>query len=225
MFRNDQTFNQYNATDDVYAGVTHPFFNDAVNSQQTTTAQQNGATIADTNAQTDAGEFNLASIQERLGNFNTTDERGIAGQDVMPSTSTLNMTYQRDYSPEAQTRTKVSTKTKAIAISYVAVVLCLVLAVTLTAVSVGGTFGTFANLTEAYDSAITEASNLDKQIEAGNADAEKLFERATQLGYVDAAETNTHFYQRLETRPAQNFSIESNWFDSLCEWLSGVFGG
>ena len=223
MFRNDQTFNQYDASNDVYAGVTHPFFNDAAN--QTTAQQNTSANAADVNNQTDNSEFSLASIQERLGNFNATDERGIAGADVMPSQSTLNMTYQRDYGAETATRSKVSTKTKVIAISYVAVVLCLVLAVTLTAVSVGGTFGAFANLNEAYDAALSQATTLDKSLENAQADSEALFERATQLGYVDSAEANTHFYQRLETRPAQNFQIESNWFDSLCDWLNGVFGG
>ena len=54
---------------------------------------------------------------------------------------------------------------------------------------------------------------------------EQLDQRATELGYVDASSSNTMTYTKLETRPAQNFNVESNWFDALCDWLCSIFGG
>lgn len=219
MFRNESS-NQFDQNTDVYAGVAHPFFSDAA--QQTT----NSTTMTSGSAQTDNSEFSLQDIQQRLGNMTVTeDPQTTANSDVMPSTQTLNMSYQRDYSAQATPRAKTNTKTKVIAVSYVAVVLCLVLAVTLCAVSVGGTFASFVQLNTAYDSAVGAGAALDSAISDANGNTDALFDRATQLGYVDAAETNTHFYQRLDTRPAQNFQIESNWFDALCDWLNGVFGG
>lgn len=219
MLRNDQAFNQYDDTD-VYAGVTHPYFNDTSMPAQ----NQAGSVATQSAAPTDNGEFSLASIQQRLGNITTANEQ-VSGADVMPSQSTLNMSYQRDYRPQTEARSTVSTKTKAIAISYAAVVLCLVLAVTLCAVSVGATFGSYVALDQAYNTALEQSAVLDGQIAAESANVEQMYQRASELGYVDAAETNTHFYQRLDTRPAQNYQIESNWFDSLCDWISEVFGG
>lgn len=225
MFRNESS-NQFDQNTDVYAGVMHPYFSDAANNQNQQSTNY-GAAVTVNNQQTANGEFSLEDIQQRLGDMHVVDEPQTtsSNSDVMPSSQTLNMTYQRNYSAEATPRTKTSTKTKVMVVSYVAVVLCLVLAVTLCAVSVSGTFANFAQLTSAYDSAVGAGAALDGAISEANGNTDVLFERATQLGYVDAAETNTHFYQRLDTRPAQNFQIESNWFDALCDWLNGVFGG
>ncbi|HCY50356.1 MAG TPA: hypothetical protein DHU79_08865 [Clostridiales bacterium] len=236
MFRNDRTNNQVDNTD-VYAGVMHPYFSQdpsfnqgqsAGNDVYANLGMPSAAVGTQTQQQTDAGEFNLESIQKRLGNVDTTSEMAVGTTpDVMPSSTTLNMAYQRNYANDEQTavRSKVSTRTKVIAVSYVAVVLALVLAVTLCAVSVGTTFATYSGLDAAYNTAVSDSSALDGMIETENANSDQLFKRATELGYVDAAETNVHYYQRLETRPAQNFQVESNWFDALCDWLSGVFGG
>ena len=91
MFRNESS-NQFDQNIDVYAGVAHPFFSDAA--QQTT----NSTTMTSGSAQTDNSEFSLQDIQQRLGNMTVTeDPQTTANSDVMPSTQTLNMSYQRDY--------------------------------------------------------------------------------------------------------------------------------
>jgi len=139
----------------------------------------------------------------------------------MPSGQTLNMSFARNYAPE-QTATKVSSKTKALVISYVAVVLMLVLAVTLVGVSVGTSFATAVAAQAAY-SEVTSQLNEVTQV-ASQEDYADLMAKAESLGYVDASASNTLSYTEIETRPAQNISVQTNWFDSLCDWLCGVFG-
>lgn len=187
--------------DDVYAGVnTSPLFNTF----------------------SDAQEFSIDSVSQKLGVFApSADEAATATPDLMPSTQTINMSFARNYAPE-QTATKVSSKTKAVVISYVAVVLMLVLAVTLCGVSVGNSFATAVAVESAYSEVATQLAEVTQV--ASQEDYAELMSKAQSLGYVDASASNTLTYTEVETRPAQNISVQTNWFDSLCDWLCGVFG-
>ena len=186
---------------DVYADVnTSPLFNNFADTQ----------------------EFSMSAIQQKLVDIaQTTSETATSTPDLMPSGQTLNMSFARNYAP-AQTATKVSSKTKALVISYVAVVLMLVLAVTLVGVSVGTSFATAVAAQAAY-SEVTSQLNEVTQV-ASQEDYADLMAKAESLGYVDASASNTLSYTEIETRPAQNISVQTNWFDSLCDWLCGVFG-
>ena len=173
----------------------------------------------------DAQEFSLQSIQERLGAWNTVEEQdAVTSADLRPSEQTLKMSYQREYSAEStKTASKLDTKTKVAIASYAVVVLALIIAVTLCSVSVSGAFTSATALNAEY---VEVATTLEGLIaEAQEEDLADLAQRAADLGYIDAAKSNTMMYTELETRPAQNFQVESNWFDSLCDWLCGVFGG
>ncbi len=174
----------------------------------------------------DTQEFSLASIQQRLGALSSVEENDAASvsPDAMPSTQTLNMSYQRDYSAEkTRVASKLSTKQKVLVASYVIVVLALIVAVTLCSVSVTNTFGVALADNAQYSEQASQIEDLTAQL--AEEDFEELNRRATELGYVDASRANTMTYTELETRPAQNFSVESNWFDSLCDWLCNAFGG
>lgn len=174
----------------------------------------------------DSQEFSLSSIQQKLGALSQTEETGTVADspDLMPSAQTLNMSYQRDYaSVKTHAVAKLSTKQKVVIASYCIVVLALIVAVTLCGVSVTGSFDAalvssvqYGELTESVDALVAQTQSVN---------FEELDRRATELGYVDASRSNTMTYSELETRPAQNFTVESNWFDSLCDWLSSVFGG
>ncbi len=189
------------ATDDVYADVnTSPLFNGFSDTQ----------------------EFSISAIQQKLGGITqTTGEMATSTPDLMPSEQTINMSYARNYAPE-QTVAKVSSKTKALAISYVAVVLMLVLAVTLCGVSVGASFTTAVAVEASYSELTAQLAELSQV--ASQEDYAELVSKAQSLGYVDASASNTLTYTEVETRPAQNISVQTNWFDSLCDWLCGVFG-
>ncbi len=180
---------------------------------------------------TDNQEFSLRDAQEKLGLIsNTADntkERVDVGTnaDVMPSE--LTMTNKRYYEAgtTTSTSTKISTKTKVAVICYVAAVLVLVLGIALASVSVSSVFANTTKLTADYQSTLAEVDTLDSQLAVE--DYAALAERAAELGYIDASQVNnnTSTYTQVETRPAQNFHIETNWFDSFCDWLCNVFGG
>lgn len=173
----------------------------------------------------DTQEFTLDSISKKLGAIAPAEDNAAvqANADIMPSSQTQQMSYQRHYQSNTATAKKVSTKAKVACVSYVAVVLLLVLGITLTAVAVSGVFGETLQISANYAEVADKVAALDEQL--AEEDYGALAERAEELGYIDASESNTQMYTEVETRPAQNFNIETNWFDSLCDWLSGVFGG
>ncbi|MCX4287365.1 MAG: hypothetical protein OSJ68_08815, partial [Clostridia bacterium] len=139
--------------------------------------------------------------------------------DVMPSVQTLNMSYNRQYAEQTKTSSsKLSAKAKVMIVGYTMVVLALILAVTLCSVSVSGSFVATSALNSEYTEISTNVANLAEQLQAE--DYAALAEKAAQLGYIDASKSNTQTYTEIETRPAQNFNVQTNWFDSLCDWLS-----
>ena len=175
----------------------------------------------------DSQEFSLSSIQEKLGALNLEEEVDVAktSPDLMPSTQTLNMSYQREYTTSAKTRSasKLTTKEKIAIASYATVVLALIIAVTVCSVLATNAFGSAVVLNADYTEAADVVEELTAELQQDR--FEELDRRAGELGYIDASRSNTMTYTELETRPAQNFEVESNWFDSLCDWLCGVFGG
>ena len=102
-------------------------------------------------------------------------------------------------------------------------VLALVLAVTLCSVSVAGSFQATTQLKAELGAVSTQLEQLREQLSVE--DYEALSQKAESLGYYYPTGSNTQTYTELETRPAQNFDIQTNWFDSLCDWISSVFGG
>ena len=176
----------------------------------------------------DTQEFSLSSIQERLGEWNTVDvQDDVSSVDLRPSEQTLKMSYQREYAAaEATKRTiKLNTKTKVAIASYAVVVLALIIAVTLCSVYVNSAFGSASSLNAVYAEELANLEELEGIVKAQEKNIEDLAQRAADLGYIEAAKSNTMEYTELEKRPAQNFHVESNWFDSLCDWLCGIFGG
>ena len=174
----------------------------------------------------DSQEFSLSSIQQKLGALSQTEDAVSVtdSPDLMPSSQTLTMNYHRDYSEKGTPATsRLSTKGKVAVASYVIVVLALIVAVTLCGVSVSGSFDAALASTAQYSELSSTVDVLAAQAETEN--FEELDRRATELGYVDASRSNTMTYTEVETRPAQNFTVESNWFDSLCDWFSSIFGG
>ena len=200
---------QQEAQQDVYADVvtsysSNPFTQDTQESQ----------------------EFSLTSIQQKLGALSTTEEADAttSSPDLMPSSQTLQMSYQREYAAvKTRTASKLNTKEKIVIASYAIVVLALIIAVTVCGVYVGSSFGSTITLNVDYASASAAVEELTEQVQQDR--FEELAKRAAELGYIDASRSSTMTYTELETRPAQNFKVESNWFDALCDWFSNVFGG
>jgi hypothetical protein len=168
----------------------------------------------------------LDAIQRKLGVFTQNYVDVDESSDVKPSQSTLTMTYKRDYAQANQgvaSHAKLNTKSKVAIASYVAVVLVLVLAVALCAATINGTFTAVLQGQQDYDQLSGEVANLQEKVNSENYD--ELYQKALEMGFVEADATNSYQYTILETRPAQNFMVQTNWFDQVCNWLSGVFGG
>ncbi len=182
---------------------------------------------ATTNSISTEDQQMLENIQRKLGvytqnSFVDVDE----SSDLKPSQTTLTMSYKRDYvqaNPKTASQSKLSTKSKVAIASYVAVVLVLVLAVALCSATINGSFVAVVNGKEAYNQISDEVANLQEQVNTENYD--ELYQKALEMGFVEADSTNSYQYNQLETRPAQNFDVQTNWFDKVCDWLSGVFGG
>lgn len=169
----------------------------------------------------DKPEFSVELIGQKLGISPDVQEDVTtnANPDLQPTSQTLTMNYQRNYSERAP----VSKTAKICTISYVAVCLVLVLAITLCAVSVGNSLANATALSAQYSEVASNVATLQQQIT--EEDYASLLQKVTELGYIDAGASNTQTYTEIETRPAQNFQVQTNWFDSLCDWLSGAFGG
>lgn len=178
-------------------------------------------TATDTNQ-----EFSIESIQEKLGSFvGAPTENTDANPDLCPSASTLNMSFARNYqtAPNTTANTKkANTKQKVVVASYVAVVLALILAITFSVVAVNGAFAKTAQLTG--DVSLASKDLEDYAASLTEEDYATLVSHAAELGYYDVSLANTNTYEGLPTRPAQNFNVQTNWFDSLCDWISGIFG-
>ncbi|MCH5159782.1 MAG: hypothetical protein J1F66_02910 [Clostridiales bacterium] len=179
-------------------------------------------------AETDNQEFSLENIQRKLGAFYGTEDQEVvstsSSPDLMPSNQTIRMSYQREYAlGRTRSASKLSTKQKVMIASYVMVVLALIIGISLCSVYVGGAFGSAVVLDASYSDLSEQIAKLNTKI--GAEDYETLTERATELGYIDSTKANTKNYTEVETRPAQNFEVETNWFDSLCDWLCNAFGG
>lgn len=202
MRMNDEKQNYYN--EDVYSDVDTSY--------------------SSTRFSPEVQEFSLQSIQEKLGSFVETENSDVAtSADVMPTEQTLTMNYHRNYQTETVAAKKLSTKTKVAVVCYVAAVLVLILGISLVAVSVNGVFAQNTTLTADYSSVVKDIEVLDESLAVE--DVDMLAEKAAEFGYIDAAQSSTQTYTKVETRPAQNFETQTNWFDSLCDWLCGVFGG
>ncbi|MCM1289215.1 MAG: hypothetical protein NC132_00945 [Corallococcus sp.] len=202
MRMNDERQNYYN--DDVYSDVDTSY--------------------SSTRFSPEVQEFSLQTIQEKLGSFVETEANDASvSADVMPTEQTLTMNYRRNYQAETVVAKKWSTKTKVATVCYVAAVLILVLGISLAAVSVNGVFAQTATLTADYSTVVKNVEILDGALAAE--DVNDLAAKAEQFGYVDTAQSSTQTYDKVETRPAQNFEVKTNWFDSLCDWLCEVFGG
>lgn len=206
QWTNDRNYQQ-ETTADVYQDVKTPYSAAMFGGEQTQ-------------------EFSLDVIKQKLGVFNPIEEEEttVSKSDAMPTEQTLKMTYARNYAAEgAATKSRFSVRTKVAIASYAIVVLALVLAVTLCGVAVSSSFSGTAALNAEYAETTARVEELSAQV--ATEDYAALAQKAAELGYIDASRSNTQTYTEIQTRPAQNFNVETNWFDSLCDWLSGAFGG
>ncbi len=180
-----------------------------------------------TTAVADDERAQLQDIQRKLGliGANTIEDQTTESADILPSTSTINLSYDRQYDVGNTVSTSValSNKTKVAIASYVLVTLVLVALIAVCSISVSGSFALISAQEVSYTEALSELGVLEAA--TASVSYEQMLASAEALGYSAVDSSNSLSYTVLETRPAQNYNISTNWFDSLCDWVSGAFGG
>lgn len=178
------------------------------------------------NVAVDTEDEQLREFRAKLGLIDKVVETPhIEDVDILPTRTTMEERYFRDYTADtvAVAKSKMSTKQKIAVASFVAVTLVLILAVTLCSLSVVGAFSSMIATENALASSVADLEVLSAELTADN--IQELFTRAELAGFVQMSSANTITYNKLETRPAQNYNVQTNWFDTLCDWVGGMFGG
>ncbi|MBO5772823.1 MAG: hypothetical protein J6R37_03380 [Clostridia bacterium] len=173
-------------------------------------------------------ELSLEEMQTKLfGNNMTVSQQETAetelNPDLMPSQSTMTMSFVRNYQDSVAPAKVEMTKTTKIAIaSYVAIVCLLIVGIAVCSFLVSNSYAALVVSQGEYASQQETLQAVEESI--ANLTDEQLVQLGLSMGFVPVDATNSYTYDLLETRPAQTFEIESNWFDSVCDWLSQIFG-
>ena len=147
--------------------------------------------------------------------------------DLMPSVTTMQITRSPYYQQPAKAQQKEVTKqrytarSKILIASYAAVVLALALIITLTTISVASLFSQVSALEATLNTEKAVVATLDEDIEAaGSADA--VIEKAQEMGMTAGVISGS--VALPETKAPVEANVSTNWFDSLCDTLSKLFG-
>ncbi|MBQ2723932.1 MAG: hypothetical protein IJF72_04745 [Clostridia bacterium] len=176
-----------------------------------------------------AEELSLEAMQAKLfGNNNVSETQTTVetelNPDLMPSQSTMTMSFVRNYKDEtiAPAKVEMNKATKIAIASYVAVVCLLIVGIALCSFFVSDTYATLAVSQGEYVSQQETLAQVEQAI--ASLTDEQLVELGLSMGFVPIDATNSYTYDLLETRPEQTFQIEGNWFDNVCDWITGIFG-
>lgn len=125
----------------------------------------------------------------------------------------------------SQEKLLLDTKSKILVSTYVAVVLLLVLGIAL-AIGSMNVLGTEIEILKSdIATKIAAVTVLEEAVAAMQDDLVIAEIAAGELGLSNPNANNTMYYSAPKTRAAQNYNVERNWFDKLCDWLGGIVGG
>lgn len=119
---------------------------------------------------------------------------------------------------------KLTSKQVKIAFSaFVVLVLALAIVIALAATSVTSSFASALALEAVSAEKSLAVESLAEQLSVE--DEGQIIALAEILGYTLPNSSNTIEYKSPQLRDPQGFNVESNWFDKICDFLSGIFGG
>lgn len=165
------------------------------------------------------GSLSSAKTQEP-----TVVDPTVTNPDLMPSDSTMKMSYVRNYTAPAPAKLVLTKKVKMAAVSYAAVVLLLIVGITVCSFLVSNAYAGVQALKADYALQQEAITLYEEQIRLAT-ESERIIEAGIAMGFTPINNTNSYTYTMVETREAQNFAIQGNWFDSFCDWLTNIFGG
>jgi len=112
---------------------------------------------------------------------------------------------------------------KAVIAFYVIIALGLLLAVVLIGMSISSASAEYAALMETKGQLLDGIAAAESEINETE-DGYDAADVAAGLGFVTPSENDKSYYSSPNTRGSQTYTVETNWFDSLCDFLSGIFG-
>lgn len=131
--------------------------------------------------------------------------------------------YSDSGSALVRTQTLSSKQIKIALAAFAVIVLALAIVIALVGASVTSSFASVLALDAAGSEAALQVNALQQELALEN-EAE-IIAKAQMLGYTLPNSSNTIEYRTPQLREAQNFNIESNLFDKICDFLSNLFGG
>lgn len=170
-----------------------------------------------------SGGFDSNTIARSvMGNTAVNDQRVVSLPPINSATSTRLLNMSKNTTQE---KLMFSTKAKIVVSAYVAVVLLLVMSIALTigAMNVLGT--EIAALNADLGAKIAVVTALEEAVAALEDDIRIGDIASGELGLNKPNDSNTMYYSTPKTRAAQNYNVNRNWFDKLCDWLGGIVGG
>jgi hypothetical protein len=147
------------------------------------------------------------------------DEINDDNEEIRPTVRTMHSKYEIN---ESESVIKLSLKNKIMIAGYIIIALSLLLAIVLTSISMSESSIEYNKLNEQYNALSNDIAELQTQITSiSNGYKEEDF---IEAGFKTPTENNISYYSSPSLRNSQMYSVETNWFDSLCDFLSGLFG-
>ncbi len=129
---------------------------------------------------------------------------------------------QKDHAPAPVTKQKLDQRTKVILGVYLTIILLLSALVLATGILLSSAGSRVDDLEDELSQKTAAFNTLRGEIDVLS-DESNIADRAVGGGMV--AIESAKEYDLLPLTDASTYPATTNWFDSVCDWLSGVFGG
>ncbi|MEG1710853.1 MAG: hypothetical protein RR316_03520 [Clostridia bacterium] len=142
--------------------------------------------------------------------------------DGLPTAATLS--YTAEAVKETSKKVVLTAKHKVLIAVYILVALSLALAITLTTMSLTEASAEFSALVGTRNGVYKDVNAVIDEIKGieNGYDAAKV---AAELGFKTPSKENISYYSSPNIRSPQQYTVDSNWFDTICDFLSGLIGG
>ena len=124
--------------------------------------------------------------------------------------------------PETEGKIKIRARGK-IAITVYSIILVALIAFSIyNAVAINALQGDVALKNQTYISALADINALQAEYNELGLD-ETIFNKAGQNGFIQSTENDIVRVSKVEMDSREKVEVETNWFEELCQFLSGIF--
>ncbi len=197
-----------------------PVFNDNYQKSQYSLYEKSGNT---TTAYPDSDYSSQTYVEPPIKNNRVRD---ISGEDLMPSIKTMKLIDEQKAAKPAKrvvTRLNLDKRGKVMVALYALFVTVLLVAIIISGVMVSNAskrVSALSSQAEQQQEVIADQNTQLKVLENESV----IRSEAEKLGFVDGGEEITQI-KTVEFQEPTTYAPVTNWFDKICDWLSGLFGG